>query len=300
MTAYIGRFAPSPTGSLHFGSLIAALASYCDAKSQQGKWLLRIEDLDKPREVKGAVGSILSTLERFGFAWDGEIMFQSQRTEAYQAAFEQFRTQNLVYPCTCSRKEIADSGLAHGIEGVIYPKTCLTHALKKNATPAYRIKTEDTETVFIDQIQGEIKQNITKDIGDFVLLRADKIFAYQLAVVVDDAAQGITHVVRGADLLHSTARQIFLQQRLSLAQPQYAHLPIACNAQGEKLSKQTLAHPIDHKNAGKLLVKALKFLGQNPPENLAHADTKERLAWACAHWHRSQIPTNNAPISDDH
>lgn len=294
MSIYIGRFAPSPTGPLHFGSLVAALASYCDAKSQQGKWLLRVEDLDKPREVKGATKLILTTLEAFDFAWDGEIIYQSQRSEAYQAALEILRLQELVYPCTCSRKEIADSSTHQGIEGAIYPKTCLTHALKSNVRPAYRIKTQNKETAFTDQIQGEIKQNIAQDIGDFVLLRADHIFAYQLAVVVDDAAQGVTHVVRGADLLHSTPRQIYLQQLLSFNHPQYAHFPVACNDQGEKLSKQTLALPIEVKNAGKLLVKALAFLGQQPPKNLAYETPSEVLKWATNNWRREQIANKYA------
>lgn len=290
MTSYTGRFAPSPTGPLHFGSLIAALASYCDAKANDGKWLVRIEDLDKPREVKGATRHILGTLEKFGFVWDGEILLQSERSAIYQAALDALRAQDLVYPCTCSRKEIADSSTSQGIEGAVYPKTCLTHPLKKNVKPAYRIKTQNIETVLVDLIQGEIKQNIAQDIGDFVLLRADHIFSYQLAVVVDDAAQGVTHVVRGADLLHSTPRQIYLQQLLQLPQPQYAHLPVVCNAQGEKLSKQTLAQPIDSENAGQLFVKALQFLGQKPAEHLARASTKEILAWATAHWRRAKIP----------
>lgn len=294
MPAYIGRFAPSPTGPLHFGSLVAALASYCEAKSQQGKWLVRIEDLDKPREVKGATDLILTTLEQFGFAWDGEIIFQSQRTKIYQTALEKLQQQNLVYPCTCSRKEIADSSQHQGIEGAIYPKTCLTHPLKKNTLPAFRIKTKNVEAVFVDQIQGEVRQNVARDIGDFVLQRADNLFAYQLAVVVDDAAQGITHVVRGADLLHSTHRQIYLQQLLSLNQPQYAHVPVACNAQGEKLSKQTMALPIDTKNVSTLLINALQFLGQSPPKYLAHALPKEILAWANSHWQPDKIPKTQA------
>jgi glutamyl-Q tRNA(Asp) synthetase len=290
MSSYIGRFAPSPTGPLHFGSLIAALASYCDAKHHQGLWLLRIEDLDKPRVIQGAAKNIINTLAMFGFQWDGEIVYQSQRKPAYEEALNALKKQNLIYPCTCSRKEIADSSSTRGIEGVIYPKTCLHQPLKKNVTPAYRIKTLTETTSFIDQIQGQIQQNIALGIGDFVLKRADGFFTYQLAVVVDDAAQGITNVVRGADLLQSTPRQIFLQQKLSFPQPHYTHFPVASNANGEKLSKQTLAKEIHTENASNQLYEALKFLGQNPPEILLKAKPSEVLAWAVAHWQINNIP----------
>ncbi len=296
MSAYTGRFAPSPTGPLHFGSLIAALASYCDAKSNQGLWLVRMEDLDKPREIKGAADNILAKLKLFGFTWDGEVMFQSLRNEAYQTAIDRLLVRNLVYPCTCSRKEIADSSSFRGIEGSIYPKTCLEHPVKNNVKPAYRVKTEDKSTFFIDRIQGEVHQNIARDIGDFVLRRADGVFAYQLAVIVDDAEQGVTHVVRGADLLDSTPRQIYLQEKLSLPQPTYAHVPIACNANGEKLSKQTLAQAIRPENAAELMVKALNFLGQNPEGHLTKAQPKAILEWAVAHWNLNKIPKERTMI----
>ena len=287
---YIGRFAPSPTGPLHFGSLIAAVASYLEASANNGKWLIRIEDLDKPREMAGAADDILRTLEGFGFEWDDEIVYQSQRTEAYEETLQTLKSRNLVYPCTCSRKEIADSALEIGLEGAIYPKTCLTHAPQANSQAALRAITLDENIRFNDAIQGEISQNLAKQIGDFVLKRADGFFAYQLAVVVDDAAQSITHVVRGADLLDSTPRQIYLQQLLDLPTPYYAHVPITVNAQGEKLSKQTLAEPISMRLAGQQLFDALRFLGQNPPTETQNATLGAMWRWAFANWSLATIP----------
>jgi len=287
---YTGRFAPSPTGPLHFGSLIAAVASYCEAKSHQGKWLVRMEDLDKPREIPGAATTILHQLENFGFEWDGAILYQSQRSEAYAAALEQLKQNNLVYPCTCTRKEIADSSTSLGIEGLIYPGTCLRQPLKQQSALAWRIKTPDRVITFHDAIQGDISQNLQHDIGDFILKRADGLFAYQLAVIVDDAEQGITHVVRGADLLNSTPRQIFLQQTLHYPIPTYAHVPVAANAAGEKLSKQTLAQPIHIKNCADLLFHALQFLGQNPPESLQSEAKHIIWQWAFANWQLHKMP----------
>jgi len=287
---YTGRFAPSPTGPLHFGSLIAAVASYCEAKFHQGKWLVRMEDLDKPREIPGAATTILQQLENFGFEWDGAILYQSQRVEAYAAALDQLKQNNLVYPCTCTRKEIADSTSSLGIEGLIYPGTCLRQPLKQRSALAWRIKTPDRVISFHDAVQGHISQNLQQDIGDFILKRADGLFAYQLAVIVDDAEQGITHVVRGADLLNSTPRQIFLQQTLHYTTPIYAHVPVANNAAGEKLSKQTLAQPIHSKNCAELLFHALQFLGQNPPESLQSEAKPIIWQWALANWQLDKVP----------
>ena len=287
---YIGRYAPSPTGPLHFGSLIAAVASYCDAKSQAGKWLLRIEDLDKPREVKGATDVILRQLARFGFEWDDDIIFQSQRTQYYAEALEQLKKLDLVYPCTCTRKEIADSSNIMGVEGLVYPNSCLQQPTKSNEPAAYRIKTNADCVCFHDVIQGEICQNLSTDIGDFVLKRADGLFAYQLAVVVDDAASGITHIVRGCDLLNSTPRQIYLQKLLGLKPPIYAHLPVATNAGGEKLSKQTKAESIDMYVEGKALFRALTFLGQQPPAETHRMQPQEIWGWAIANWRLNKIP----------
>ena len=292
-TNYAGRFAPSPTGPLHFGSLIAAVASYCDAKSHNGKWLVRMEDLDKPRELAGAADDILRTLEAFGFAWDGEVMYQSRRAAAYEQALTQLKVQGVIYPCACSRKEIADSAVSRGIEGAIYPKTCLkTPALKPNIHAASRAIVLDENITFFDAIQGEITQNLARDIGDFVVKRADGLFAYQLAVVVDDAEQDVTHVVRGADLLDSTPRQIYLQHLLGFPTPRYAHVPVAVNAAGEKLSKQTLAKAITPKAAPMLVFEALDFLGQQPPAEMKNATLQEMWRWAIANWKLSNVPKN--------
>lgn len=286
---YIGRFAPSPTGPLHFGSLIAAVASYCEARTHHGKWLLRIEDLDKPRETKGAANTILQQLEAFGFEWDDAVLYQSQRTSYYADALEILNNRHLIYPCTCTRKEIADSSSSIGIDGVIYPDTCLKNAIKVNVPAAWRIKTESHTISFNDSIQGKISQNLKQDIGDFILNRADGLFAYQLAVVVDDAAQDITHIVRGADLLDSTPRQIYLQQLLNYPTPQYAHVPVACNDAGEKLSKQTLASPLDTAKTAINLIQALNFLGQATPPDLANEDKNTIWHWALSNWQLSKI-----------
>ena len=298
---YKGRFAPSPTGPLHFGSLIVATASYLEAKINFGDWIIRLEDLDKPREVAGATTSILQTLEAFGFEWKGEMLFQSQRIEAYQAALDNLKIRNLVYPCCCSRKEIADSATGVGSEGLIYPGTCRNGLSKRNILKrsdhlAYRIKVAQIALEFNDAIQGKITQNLATDIGDFVLKRADGLFAYQLAVVLDDAMQGITHVVRGADLLGSTPRQIYLQQLLDLTTPHYSHVPIACNVRGEKLSKQTLAQAVDTKNTNQHLWKALTFLGQSPSQDLQHERLDVVWEWAKAHWALCNVPKQRAII----
>lgn len=298
MTVYIGRFAPSPTGPLHFGSLVAAVASFCDAKANTGKWLLRMEDVDKQRAVKGAANYIIQTLAEFGFEWDGEIVYQSQRSELYSAQLEKLKQTELVYPCTCSRKDIELTKPTMGIEGAIYPKTCLNSAVKPNKQAAWRVQTLDEVMTFQDAIQGLIKQNISRDIGDFVLLRADKLFAYQLAVVVDDAAQNITHIVRGADLLLSTPRQIYLQRLLTLATPKYAHIPIICNSAGEKLSKQTLAKAITKDNASALMFKALSLLNQHPPSELLYEPVQTILKWGVDHWQLNAVGRKNLLIED--
>lgn len=291
---YIGRFAPSPTGPLHFGSLIAAVASYCEARTQQGKWLLRMEDLDKPREVKGAADTILQQLEAFGFEWDDTVLYQSQRTSYYADALEILNSRLLTYPCTCTRKEIADSSSSAGIDGLIYPGTCLKQPIKVNVPAAWRIKTQSQTISFNDAIQGKISQNIKQDIGDFIIKRADGLFAYQLAVVVDDAAQGITHIVRGADLLDSTPRQIYLQQLLNYPTPHYAHVPVACNDAGEKLSKQTLASPLDTSKTTINLIQALNFLGQSVPPDLANEDKDTIWQWALDNWQLCRIAKTKA------
>lgn len=286
---YVGRFAPSPTGPLHFGSLVAAIASYLDARSNQGKWLLRIEDLDRPREVAGAADKMLITLEAFGFEWDGAVMYQSQRDNAYEQALSLLKDRQMVYPCTCTRKEIAGSSAKNGIEGLIYPKTCLKQSIKQKHLIAWRIKTDDIDIVFEDRLQGKIMQNLSKDIGDFILKRADGLFAYQLAVVVDDAAQDISHIVRGSDLLLSTPRQIYLQQLLDLSIPAYIHIPIVTNEFGQKLSKQSLAQPISIANPVESLWRAIDFLNQEPPISLQNDTLSQIWCWAIKHWQPNKI-----------
>ena len=280
---YRGRFAPSPTGPIHFGSLVAAVGSYLDAKHHQGKWLVRIEDLDTPRTIKGAADEILSTLEAYGLHWDEKMIYQSQRTAAYQDAFEQLQTQNQLYPCACSRREIADSALHRGDE-LVYPGTCRNGIAQGKTARAWRVRVNDTTINFTDRLQGNITQSLATEVGDFVVKRADELFTYQLAVVVDDAVQGITDVVRGADLLYSTPRQIYLQRLLGLTTPAYMHLPVAVNAQGEKLSKQTLAQPAGKNNAASILCDALVFLRQQPPAELRLSKVEQILAWAIANW----------------
>ncbi len=289
--SYRGRFAPSPTGPLHFGSLVAALASYLDAKCRGGVWLLRMEDLDVPRTVAGAASQILHTLESFGLLWDGEVMYQSDRNDAYEAALHQLRELGAAYPCACTRKEIADSAL-HGIDGQIYPGTCRGGIPAGRPARAWRVRTDlggapfqgHGRIGFDDALQGHVAQHLEKEIGDFVVRRADGLFAYQLAVVVDDAFQNITDVVRGADLLASTPRQIYLQRLLGLPTPSYMHVPVAVNAAGEKLSKQTLASPVGDVEPATALFAVLEFLRQQPPAELRRARRDDVLHWAIANW----------------
>ncbi len=290
MTHYIGRFAPSPTGPLHFGSLVAAVASYCDAKANGGHWLVRIEDLDKPREVAGAADHILQTLHDFGLHWDGEVIYQNQRTHLYEAALAQLKQQDLAYPCQCSRKTIQANATQTGIEGAIYPGTCLKNPIPASATTAWRMKTTGKTITVKDAILDNETQAIDQLFGDFVIKRADQLFAYQLAVVVDDVAQGITHVVRGADLWQSTSRQMLLQQALGHTTPHYAHVPIITNTQGQKLSKQTFAQAIEAKNAAGLLFEVLTLLNQQPQKNLKHASNTDILDWGSENWQISTLP----------
>jgi len=288
---YRGRFAPSPTGPLHFGSLVAALGSCLDARTQGGEWLLRMEDVDTPRNVPGAADSILATLEAFGFAWDGPVLWQSSRLAAYAAALVDLKAAGMVYGCACSRKEIADSATSAAVDGgLVYPGTCRAGLGEGRQRRAWRLRVGRGEIAFTDRLQGALSQQLQRDVGDFVLRRADGLFAYQLAVVVDDHFQGITDIVRGADLLASTPRQIWLQDCLGYATPVYAHLPVASNAAGEKLSKQTLAAPLDPRQAGRSLVQALRFLGQAVPDELLAAPVAEVWCWARENWSFADIP----------
>ena len=234
---YRGRFAPSPTGPLHFGSLVAAVGSYLEARVQGGAWLVRVEDLDPPRVAAGAADDILRTIEACGMQWDGSVVYQSARADAYHAALHELRRDGRVYACACSRREIADSGIA-GIEGYVYPGTCREGVPAGRTARAWRVDTSGAAAAFDDAVQGRIEQDVGKTIGDFVLYRADRVYAYQLAVVVDDAEQGITHVVRGADLLDSTGRQIRLARLLGRATPPaFAHHPLIMKSATQKLSK---------------------------------------------------------------
>jgi glutamyl-Q tRNA(Asp) synthetase len=286
-TPYRGRFAPSPTGPLHFGSLIAALASFCDARASGGEWRVRIEDIDEPRSRASAATAILSTLETYGFEWDGEVVRQSARTALYQAAFDRLVAQGQVYACSCTRKELEACPIGRSGERV-YPGTCRDGAAAGREARAWRMRVGDDRVGFRDRLQGWREQNLECDVGDFVIRRADGLFAYQLAVVVDDADQGITHVVRGADLLASTPRQIRLQRALGFATPAYLHHPVAILANGEKLSKQTGAPPLPSRPLPALL-QAWSFLGQRePPE--APPSAAEFCSWATRHWVPAKLP----------
>ena len=285
---YRGRFAPSPTGALHFGSLIAAVGSYLEAKSHNGEWLVRIENLDKPREIPAASHEIFRALEILGMEWDHEVIYQDQRKDTYENILTILNKRGLTYSCTCTRKEIADSSIT-GISGQIYAGTCRNNVQNKDRPGAVRIKTDNNIIEFEDSLHGLISQRLESETGDFILRRSDGIYAYQLAVVADDATQGITNVVRGADLLDSTPRQIYLQKLLGYSTPTYMHLPVAVNNQGEKLSKQTKATLLDVSNPVKQLVEAVNFLGQEPPIELLGNNISSFWKWAIENWHPEKI-----------
>jgi len=285
---YVGRFAPSPTGPLHFGSLIAAVASYADAKAAGGAWQLRIEDIDPPREQPGAAARIVSTLAEFGFEWDGDIVFQSTRIERYRAALARLADDGWLFACGCTRNDLLAGPIGVGGERV-YPGTCRNGLPEGRVRRAWRVRVDDTPIAFNDRIQGSQSQVLARDVGDFIVKRADGLWAYQLAVVVDDAESGISDVVRGADLLASTPRQIWLLHLLGVPTPRYAHVPIAIDARGEKLSKQTEAPALDPRDAIESLARAWRLLDQRPcAERFAHP--REFWNWAIAHWDATRIP----------
>lgn len=295
---YCGRFAPSPTGPLHFGSLIAALASCLDARAHGGRWLVRIEDVDTPRNVPGAAEDILRTLEACGFVWDGPVLRQSSRLDAYEAALDSLRGAGRVYPCACSRSEIAARTGRRAVDGgLLYPGTCRAGLAPGRLPRAWRLRVDEGLIAFSDRLQGEVKQDLAAEVGDFVLARADGLHAYQLAVVVDDHFQGVTDVVRGADLLASTPRQIALQRCLGYPVPRYAHLPLATNPAGEKWSKQTRAPALASVRPAGELVRALRFLGQPAPAELARASVSEVWAWARENWSFAAIPACAAIVA---
>ncbi|MGM0593825.1 MAG: tRNA glutamyl-Q(34) synthetase GluQRS [Pseudomonadota bacterium] len=287
---YRGRFAPSPTGPLHFGSLVAAVGSYLQARHQGGQWRVRIEDLDPPREVPGASRQILTTLERYGLEWDGEVWFQSARHDAYLEVLERLRRQGLTYRCGCSRKQSAEAARGLGLPPGVYPGTCRSRPAPRHGKHAIRLLTQGCNVEFEDAIQGELSEDVEHEVGDFILRRADGLFAYQLAVVVDDAEQGITEVVRGSDLLGSTARQIALQRLLGYPTPRYQHLPVAVNRDGQKLSKQTFAPALDDDRPMPALWQALAFLGQQPPRELLDGELESLWRWALEHWRLDAVP----------
>jgi glutamyl-Q tRNA(Asp) synthetase len=293
---YIGRFAPSPTGPLHFGSLLAALASYLDAKIQNGQWLIRIEDLDPPREMAGAKDLILKALDVYGLHSDQDIIYQSDRSKIYQEVLDQLIKSQQVFPCACSRKQLAVNqgihfGRCNSVSLDAVDLDISTSQSSITAPYAWRFDSKQTgciDTVgnisFLDELQGLFSQSIELNIGDFVVKRKELLWAYQLAMVVDDQHQGVTHVVRGIDLIDSTLRQNMLQASLNYSQPHYAHIPVACAPNGQKLSKQNLAPALDLQQPAENLWRALSWLGQKPPENLRKASVKEVLAWGVEHW----------------
>jgi len=293
--AYRGRFAPSPSGPLHFGSLVAALGSYLDARANGGQWLLRIEDVDGPRTVPGAADDIRRTLEAFGFEWDGEVLVQSERIDFYHAALVRLQVDGNAYPCACSRSEIAAAASVVAVDGgLVYPGTCRAGIGAGRAARSWRLRVPDREISFVDRVQGPARQNLQREVGDFVLLRADGQYAYQLAVVVDDAAQGINAVVRGVDLLDSTPRQIWLQECLGAPAPSYAHLPVVVNVAGEKLSKQTLAAAARPAGDSALLARASGFLGHPVPAEVRAAPVADFWSWAISCWSIDRVPAVRA------
>jgi glutamyl-Q tRNA(Asp) synthetase len=284
---YRGRFAPSPSGPLHFGSLVAAVASYLDARAAGGQWLVRIEDLDPPRERAGATDHILSTLEHLGLHWDGPVLRQSTRSDAYATALERLRRDERLRECNCSRTALAtlpQNALRAAGDDLYHPPACLGGTSAEGPQPALRFRVPDGDVEFTDRAQGVVRVDVTRTVGDFVLRRKDGLYAYQLAVVLDDEEQGITHVVRGADLLQSTPRQILLQEALGLRRLTYMHIPIAVDAAGFKLSKSGDAPGIAAAGPAAQLAAALEFLGQHPPGTIAGAPAAELLYWAGAHW----------------
>ena len=281
-SGYCGRFAPSPTGPLHFGSLVAAVGSYLDARHHQGTWLLRVEDVDTPREVPGATDDILKTLEQLGMTWDGPVTYQSKRTGLYEEALDQLQQQGHIYDCGCTRKELAGY--------TAYPGTCREGLPVGRSPRSLRVRVGNAAIDMQDRLQPALHQQLAADIGDFIIKRADKLFAYQLAVVVDDGEQQINNIVRGVDLLESTPRQIYLQQLLGLPTPAYLHLPIAVGADKAKLSKQTFARRIDVDDTNNAILDALRFLGQPLPDTPRDASREELWQWAIDHWDINLIP----------
>lgn len=298
MTPPAGRYAPSPTGALHFGSLVAAVGSYLQARSRGAAWYMRMEDIDPKREVPGAADDILRTLEAFGLTWDGPVLYQGTRFEAYAEAVSELTSRGLTFDCGCTRRE-ARTG-PPGEEGPIYPGTCRDGLPPGRKPRSVRLRVSAEEISFTDGVMGEVRQRLDRDVGDFIVRRADGCFAYQLAVVLDDAHQGVAEVVRGADLLPSTPRQIYLQRCLGLPTPAYIHLPLLIGDDGWKLSKSEGAAAIDPRNPTPALIEALRVLGQAPPEELAGENVATILGWARRHWRLDRVPASETlPYTTD-
>lgn len=296
---YRGRFAPSPTGPLHFGSVIAAVASYLAARRANGKWFVRIDDLDRARCIEGMDKIILDTLEACGMHWDGEIVYQSRNNPLYEDALAFLCKDKLVYSCACTRREITNIAKT-GTDGPIYPGTCRNGLPPGKTERSIRFICPPHLIEICDRIQPAMQQNLEKEVGDIIIKRADGLFAYQLAVVVDDHAQGITNVVRGSDLMDSTPRQVWLQEALEYRIPDFAHVPVATYTDGQKLSKQTFAKAIDKDNLLPTLVHALDFLNQNPINELAEGDLDSFWKWAIENWDMRKIPAvRSIPLSDN-
>jgi glutamyl-Q tRNA(Asp) synthetase len=284
-TTPTGRFAPSPTGPLHYGSLLAAVASYLNIRSQNGIWLVRIDDLDPPREVAGAASDILQTLESFGLHWDKDILYQSRRLKAYDEALATLQEKQLIYLCSCSRKNIVQRGES------VYSGHCRNGHITGRQRYAIRLKVPEQHLCWHDMIQGSQSSNLFQDYGDFIVRRVDGLHAYHLAVVLDDDYQNVTESIRGADLLPSTSAQMYLQKALDIDSPQYGHIPVAVNSRGEKLSKQTGAEPVSVHDPARTLFKALQDLGQDPPQDLQASSIKDIIEWGKQNWVLQKIPS---------
>lgn len=295
----IGRFAPSPTGPLHFGSLVAAVGSYLLAKQAGGRWLLRMEDLDPPRVVAGAADGMLRLLDRLGFEWDGAVVYQSQRFERYRQVLQQLSERRLVFECSCSRRELVASAPHSGEDGPVYPGTCRNGPVGNRPERALRLLVPDELVICRDLVFGRLQQNLQRELGDFVLRRADGLYAYQLAVVVDDIDSGVNQVVRGADLLSSTPRQCYLYRCLQQLEPTYCHLPLALGSDAQKLSKRHgSTGVVSAAGGGQALWHALDFLGQLPPQELSSAPPRELLQWGLKHFDLRQVrpQSRTAPV----
>jgi glutamyl-Q tRNA(Asp) synthetase len=287
----VGRFAPTPSGDLHLGSLYTAVASYLDARSQRGRWLLRIEDVDAAREVAGSAAGMLRTLEAFGFEWDGAVVRQRDRSEIYAGALQSLRERGMTFECSCSRLQLEDESR--------YPGTCRDGPSVSGVPTATRLCVKPGHIQICDRIQGTYRQDVAAAVGDVILKRRDAVFAYLLAVVVDDAAQGVTHVVRGADLLDNTPRQIFLQRALGLPQPTYAHVPVLTEADDTKLAKSRRSVRVDQGEVLPQLLVIFSMLGLRAPAALTAATIPDAWEWAIPQWHIEQVPKRlNVRISD--